>query len=129
MVKMIGATEVRNAIEQEPDVVVLDVLAPESFANRHVPGAQNADVHAPDFEERAQRLAPDKAAPVVVYCAGMDCSASTKAAQRLERLGYRDVREFKAGLEGWKDAGYEFQRQPIRRQADVDSPSETAAPA
>jgi PQQ-dependent catabolism-associated CXXCW motif protein len=41
---------------------------------------------------------------VVVFCLA-DCWMSWNAALRLHRLGYRDVRWFGDGLDGWRDIG------------------------
>jgi rhodanese-related sulfurtransferase len=49
-------------------VVLVDVLSPESFASRHIPGAINLPVA--DMARRAADVLPDRDAPVVVYCGG-----------------------------------------------------------
>jgi len=49
-------------------IVLLDVLSPESFASRHIPGAINLPVA--DIARRAADVLPDRDAPVVVYCGG-----------------------------------------------------------
>jgi hypothetical protein len=49
-------------------VRLVDVLSPESFAARHIPGAINLSVA--DISRRARQLLPDLDAPIVVYCGG-----------------------------------------------------------
>jgi 3-mercaptopyruvate sulfurtransferase SseA len=49
-------------------IVLVDVLSPESFAARHIPGAVNLPVA--EIERRAAAVLPDRRAPVVVYCGG-----------------------------------------------------------
>jgi rhodanese-related sulfurtransferase len=49
-------------------VVLVDVLSPESFAARHIPGAINLPVA--DILRRAADLLPDKHADIVGYCGG-----------------------------------------------------------
>ena len=49
-------------------IVLVDVLSPESFAARHIPGAVNLPVA--EIERRAATVLPDRHAPVVVYCGG-----------------------------------------------------------
>jgi len=49
-------------------VVLVDVLSPESFAARHIPGAINLPVA--DIHRRAADLLPDKHADIVGYCGG-----------------------------------------------------------
>jgi len=59
--QLIGALRARR-------VTLVDVLSPESFATRHIPGAINLPVA--DIPYRAPELLPDRDAPVVVYCGG-----------------------------------------------------------
>jgi rhodanese-related sulfurtransferase len=49
-------------------VTLVDVLSPESFAARHIPGAVNLPVA--DLSRRAGAVLPDRAAPIVAYCGG-----------------------------------------------------------
>jgi len=49
-------------------VVILDVLAPETFAHGHIPGAINIPVK--DIRERAPVELPDRNQEIIVYCGG-----------------------------------------------------------
>lgn len=51
---------------------------------------------------RLHRARPN--APIIVYCLA-DCWMSWNAALRLHRAGYRDVRWFAEGMDGWREAG------------------------
>ena len=51
---------------------------------------------------RAHREKPN--VPIIVYCLA-DCWMSWNAALRLHRAGYRDVRWYADGLDGWREAG------------------------
>jgi rhodanese-related sulfurtransferase len=59
--------ELIGALERH-DVVLVDVLSPESFASVHIPGAINLPVA--DIARRATALLPDRAAAIVAYCGG-----------------------------------------------------------
>lgn len=104
----VTASEVHRTIDREKEAVVIDVLSPESYAEKHVPGSINVPSEEPGFVERVREKVPSKETPVVLYCSGPDCQASPKAALRLERAGYQDVREFRGGLEEWESSGYTF---------------------
>ena len=41
----------------------------------------------------------------MVYCYDLKCSASPKAAEKMDELGYRDVFDYEAGKMDWKEAG------------------------
>ena len=50
------------------DLTLVDVLSPESFAARHIPGAINLPVA--DLARRAAQALPDLRARIVTYCGG-----------------------------------------------------------
>ncbi|HEY0370404.1 MAG TPA: rhodanese-like domain-containing protein [Thermoanaerobaculia bacterium] len=80
--------------------IVIDARTPEVFAAGHVPGAINLP-HRTITAETAQF---PKDAVLVTYCDGIGCNASTKAAVKLSRLGYR-VKEMIGGLDWWRRDG------------------------
>lgn len=70
-------------IKNDPAIRLVDVRSPQEFAAGHIPGAVNLPVN--DLQH-AQRLLPDKAATVYLYCASG--SRSGMAAGMLKRMGY-----------------------------------------
>jgi rhodanese-related sulfurtransferase len=70
---------------------------------------QNA-VHIPRglLEWRAANRLPDKACPIVAYCASG--ARSALAAARLQEMGYHDVSSMNAGYKAWRKAGYPVER-------------------
>lgn len=82
--------------------VVVDARSPEAYARGHVPGAISFP-HRTITAESAAGVLP-AGTPVVTYCDGVHCNASTKAAARLSALGY-EVKEMLDGLEGWRRDG------------------------
>ena len=108
----IDATQARERIESgEP--VVLDVREQDEWDEGHIPGA----VHIPrgHLESRIERLAPDAARPVVVYCS--QGNRSVFAAKTLEELGYEDVVSLAGGFTDWKRNGF-----PVQLQVGLDAP-------
>jgi sulfur-carrier protein adenylyltransferase/sulfurtransferase len=108
----IDATQARDRIESGEPVVV-DVREQEEWDEGHIPGA----VHVPrgHLESRIERLAPDTARPVVVYCSAGNRSAF--AAKTLTELGYEDVVSLAGGFTDWKRNGF-----PVQLQAGLDAP-------
>ena len=85
------------------DVVVVDALPVSYYDQIHLPGALNlveSDVH-----ELASALLPDKNATIVTYCSNEACGNSRAVANRLERLGYTNVRKYREGIQDWVSAG------------------------
>jgi molybdopterin/thiamine biosynthesis adenylyltransferase/rhodanese-related sulfurtransferase len=108
----LDATEARDRIESGEPVVV-DVREQDEWDEGHIPGA----VHVPrgHLESRIERLAPDTARPVVVYCSAGNRSAF--AAKTLTELGYDDVVSLAGGFTDWKRNGF-----PVQLQAGLDAP-------
>src|SRR4051812_46844003 len=71
----------------KPGTITLDVREPDEYEQGALPGA----VHIPrgNLESQIEGRVPDRATPIVVYCAGGTRSAF--AAKTLGELGYTDV--------------------------------------
>lgn len=82
-------------------VIVLDVREPDEFDQGALPDV----LHIPrgHLEAQIEGKIIDKAAPVVVYCAGGIRSAF--AAQTLLEMGYTNVVSMDGGFGKWKDEG------------------------
>lgn len=100
MTALISRDELHSALGS---VTIIDALAPDYYAQQHLPGALN--LVEDDVEDAAPRLLPDKNAPIVVYCANPACGNSQAVAARLERLGYTNVRKYREGIQDWAEAG------------------------
>jgi molybdopterin/thiamine biosynthesis adenylyltransferase/rhodanese-related sulfurtransferase len=89
----------------EGSPAIVDVREREEWDEGHLPGA----VHVPrgHLESRIESAAPDKAGPVLVYCASGNRSAF--AAKTLEELGYEHVVSLAGGFTDWKRNGNPFE--------------------
>jgi len=87
--------------------ILLDARSPAEYAESHIPGAINIpyDRLAEYMETLTYEATPDQ--PVVCYCKGPSCDLSHLLATELRLMGYEDVVVFKAGWEGWTEAGLE----------------------
>ena len=102
MVNFISRDELRELIDAG-SVTVVDALGGDYYAQRHLPGA--VELVEADVDERAADVLPDQDAPIVTYCSNPACPNSGRVAERLLRLGYRNVRKYEAGIQDWVDAG------------------------
>jgi rhodanese-related sulfurtransferase len=127
MSSYVDAAFTRKHLDQGGTVV--NVLPAGQYQEKHLPGSINVPLEEPDFERRVQEAVPDKGTPVIVHCSSMECQASTKAARRLEALGYKDVHDFKAGLQGWEQAGLPFESgQPAPTAPATPTPASSSRP-
>ena len=95
--------------------LLFEALPSKYFDEWHLPGARNLPHDA--VAALAPRLAPDKAAPIVVYCASATCQNSHIAAGRLKQLGYTDVRVYGGGKKEWSEAGLPVERGSLAKAA------------
>jgi rhodanese-related sulfurtransferase len=114
MSRTIDRTTLAEWMERDADFYLVDTLPAKPYTRHHLPGAIH--IVSDDIEGEAPRRLPDKQRTVVVYCGSAACQRSAKAAARLERLGYRDVREYVEGRQDWQAAGL-----PTTAGADPDA--------
>lgn len=99
-VQTITRDDLRNRLD---DVVIVEALPPEHYADAHLPGARNLPLDR--LDDLAAQLIESTDTPVVVYCSNAACQNSPQAARRLVELGYTDVYDYDAGKQDWIDAG------------------------
>jgi rhodanese-related sulfurtransferase len=104
MVAKIDRTALKAKLERKDPIVIVEALPPRYFADAHLPGALN--IPHDQVDALAPALLPDKNAEIVVYCANTPCRNSTIAAERLAKLGYTRVSDYKEGKEDWAKAGF-----------------------
>ena len=113
------ATELDTAALQRAltggDVQLVEVLPAEDYEEEHLPGARNV----PLAELDAADLDPSR--PTVVYGFDLQDDRAHRAAARLERKGFDDVRVYAAGKVAWLAEGLtsEGHRRPEQRVASI----------
>jgi rhodanese-related sulfurtransferase len=111
----IDRESLRERIESGADFVLVDALAPMTYAMSHLPGAINI---TPDWvDDRARRRIPHLDTEVVVYCADAGCDSSGLVANRLVELGYRNVLHYAEGKRDWEAAGLPLEGGRVQPRA------------
>lgn len=105
MMHTIDRETLKQWLDEKRDITLVEVLSPERFEEFHLPGAINVPLDA-NFEAHMQEHFPDRFQPIVVYCYDHECSASPKAAEAMDRLGYEKIYDYEAGKVDWKAAGF-----------------------
>lgn len=85
-------------------VPFIDVRNPRLYARRHVPGAVHLNL-SDNFNLANLSAAVGKNEPFVIYCSGLKCPRSSKAAAWAVEWGFTQVKYFREGIVGWRDAG------------------------
>lgn len=105
--KLVRKETLKKMIEEKDDFELINVLGPESFEAKHIPGSINIPIDE-RFEENMTKKVADKKRKIVVYCASKECHASEKAAEKLDELGYKNVLKYEGGVKEWEESGYEL---------------------
>ena len=109
-VKTITTGELDALLREEAGLQFWNVLTDEYFKGELIPGSRRVPLDQVGREVRESNLTKD--AEIVVYCAGPECPQSGYAAQKLQTLGFTNVRAYEGGLEEWKGLGREITRVP-----------------
>jgi rhodanese-related sulfurtransferase len=105
MMHTIDRETLKQWMDEKRDITLVDVLPPDEFREFHLPGAINVPL-GPDFEKHIQEHFPDEFQPIVVYCHDHECSASPKAVEQMNQLGYQKIYDYEGGKMDWKHAGF-----------------------
>jgi sulfur-carrier protein adenylyltransferase/sulfurtransferase len=101
-IEEIDAARAHSLVADGEAPALVDVRERDEWDEGHIPGA----VHIPRgyLESRIEQAAPDRARPLIVYCAGG--SRSAFAARTLQELGYEQVSSLAGGFTDWKRNGF-----------------------
>lgn len=77
-------------------ITIIDVRTKDEFEGGHIQGAVNIPLQ--DLKEKIELVVLDKSEVIIVYC--QSGGRSRKAADKLEKMGYRNVWNLKNGLDG-----------------------------
>lgn len=80
---------------------LIDVLSREHFEQEHIRGAVSLPLN--EIEKKAHHALNNNDINIT-YCAGLDCTASTEAAEKMEKMGFNNVYDYKGGLQDYRNA-------------------------
>lgn len=99
---IVSPEQVREWQESSAEFVLVDARDAIQYEREHIPGA----INIPYVEIRVGGLLPARDQRIVVYCSSETCPISQYAYEALDQLGYEEIYDMRAGLQGWKDAGF-----------------------
>jgi rhodanese-related sulfurtransferase len=94
---MITMEEAVSMMHNEKNYIILDVRRPDEFSIGHIPNAINVPNEIIGTEEIPEL--PDKNQLILVYC--RSGKRSKEAAEKLVKLGYKNIVEF-GGILDWQ---------------------------
>jgi rhodanese-related sulfurtransferase len=111
-VRKISTDRLKRMLSERSPPVLINVLDEEEYERRHIPGSQNIPFSDEDFLDRVRYGVDNMNSPIVVYSAGLDCSASSLSARTLGDAGFTRVYECPGGMRAWVAARHEVIRRP-----------------
>ncbi len=94
----ISAQDVKKAMDNHENVILLDVRTPMEFSRGKIEGAVNVPVD--EVSAKIEQVIPDKSATIYVYC--LSASRSPFAVEMMNELGYQHVFNMTSGLLAWR---------------------------
>jgi rhodanese-related sulfurtransferase len=100
-IRTVTVAEAKRMIDD--GAVVVDVRGPQSYGERHLPGAISVPLSSL-HEAIPAALSQAIAKPVVVYC-GDGVTVGPEGTDILNKAGFTKAVNMERGIEGWADAG------------------------
>jgi rhodanese-related sulfurtransferase len=82
---------------------ILDVRTPEEVAEGHLLGSTTVNFLSPEFSKEVEALNKNKI--YLLYC--RSGSRTRKAADAMQKMGFKHVYMLEGGINAWKEAGKE----------------------
>jgi rhodanese-related sulfurtransferase len=106
-IPQISVENLRERLEQDDDLQVIDVRRPSEYAGGHVPRALSLPL-APQLVEQAAQFNLER--PTAIICAGG--YRSSAATSLFARCGFRQLFNVTGGTSAWVNAGYAVEQPP-----------------
>lgn len=101
--KIIATDELKALLDEKKALVLIDARTKEEFQEAHITGA----ISIPEkvFDDNLSLLPTDKNALLVLYCNGVKCGKSKKAALKANAKGYANIMIYSEGFPVWEEKG------------------------
>jgi rhodanese-related sulfurtransferase len=104
----VSSLQLKDLLDGQPDLLLIDVRMPAEFREVHVVGAKNIPLDRLSAEELSGALGPEYDSPVYFICT--KGKASQKACQKAQGLGVDDVVNVEGGTSVCIAAGLPVER-------------------
>ena len=102
--RVVSTAELKAMMDGKKDFILVDTRTPEEFREAHIKGA--VSIPEKSFENQLALLPADKGALIVLYCNGVKCGKSKKAAKKAEAAGYTNLVIYAEGFPVWEETGF-----------------------
>jgi uncharacterized membrane protein YdjX (TVP38/TMEM64 family)/rhodanese-related sulfurtransferase len=106
---MMGVVQLKEKIDQQQDVLVLDVRTAEDYIGEQGHIANSKNIPVEELGNRLEEIADYVERPIAIVC--RTDRRSAKAAHLLTRKGFADVHVVKGGMTDWNQEGYKVMQE------------------
>lgn len=111
--KRILPQALRQEMEKDQNLVIIDTLTKDHYTKVHLPNAKNACVFEVTFLDQIAALGLEKDDMIILYGSSGKSVDAAAAAEKLIRTGYGNVLALEGGLASWRKAGYPLEGEHI----------------
>lgn len=101
VVKVLAPKEFAAKFQSTENAQLIDVRTPQEVQDDRIQDFQNIDWNNANFESKVSKL--DKSQPVFVHC--RSGGRSSKAAAKLEEMGFTEIYDMDGGMIRWNQDG------------------------
>ncbi|MBU0687329.1 MAG: hypothetical protein KKB81_05705 [Candidatus Margulisbacteria bacterium] len=102
IIEQITARELKKIIDSSKKYILIDMRAPTLYQQEHIPTAILKTFR--DLSEQSDKLDVNKT--IILYCGGIGCDSSVRAAQMLAEKGFPKIKTLYGEFKAWQHAGY-----------------------
>jgi rhodanese-related sulfurtransferase len=98
---VISTDELKSLFDKKDKFVLIDARTKQEYAESHIVNA----VNIPDkkLEDNLALLPKDRGSLLIIYCNGVKCGKSKRLSQKLEPLGFTNIRIYLEGIPVWEE--------------------------
>ncbi|HTF99133.1 MAG TPA: rhodanese-like domain-containing protein [Nitrospirota bacterium] len=102
----ITTEQLKSMVDANKPMALIDARTRDEYEEAHIDGA----ISMPEktFDDTLSMLPPDKNALLVLYCNGVKCGKSRKAATKAAAKGYTNIQLYSEGFPVWEEKGYKI---------------------
>jgi rhodanese-related sulfurtransferase len=107
---IITTDQLKEMLDKKKKFMLIDARTKEEYQEAHIVGA--ISIPEKNFDDSQALLPKDKNNQLVLYCNGVKCGKSKKAAKKAEAMGYMNILIYGEGFPVWEEKGLKITAGP-----------------
>jgi rhodanese-related sulfurtransferase len=101
--RVISTEQLKSMMDEKKDFMLIDARTKDEYQEAHIVGAVSIPENR--IEESLTLLPADRNHQLVLYCNGVKCGKSKKAARKAAAAGYNNILIYGEGFPVWEEKG------------------------